>query len=204
MQRRKAPEREEKVTDTDHNYLAAVPRGVEQLTIAISLVEQDTEASVQHVHTASLLANPKVALDANEKRWNGYLKKVIRDDMPAEYNRVAAKSIVTLLSNWRAKRGALYHDGIVPSHAVGYFVGCWAWDCWRFSAGMASFFPELAKDNIRVMFDYQQPDGMIIDCIYPDASENNYRDSKPPLAAWAVNEIYEHTQDLAFVKESFS
>lgn len=43
--------------------------------------------------------------------------------------------------------------------------------------------PELAKDNIRVMFDYQQPDGMIIDCIYPDASENNYRDSKPPLAA---------------------
>ena len=52
---------------------------------------------------------------------------------------------------------------------------------------MASFFPELAKDNIRVMFDYQQPDGMIIDCIYPDASENNYRDSKPPLAAWAVN-----------------
>jgi putative isomerase len=31
---------EVKVTDTDHNYLAAVPRGVEQLTIAISLVEQ--------------------------------------------------------------------------------------------------------------------------------------------------------------------
>ena len=194
---------EVKVTDTDHNYLATVPRGVEQLTIAISLVEQDTEASAQHVHTASLLANPKVALDENEKRWNGYLKKVIRDDMPAEYNRVAAKSIVTLLSNWRAKRGALYHDGIVPSHAVGYFVGCWAWDCWRFSAGMASFFPELAKDNIRVMFDYQQPDGMIIDCIYPDASENNYRDSKPPLAAWAVNEIYEHTKDLAFVKEMY-
>ena len=59
---------EVKVTDTDHNYLATVPRGVEQLTIAISLVEQDTEASVQHVHTASLLANPKVALDENEKR----------------------------------------------------------------------------------------------------------------------------------------
>ncbi len=69
-----------------------------------------------------------------------------------------------------------------------------------------SFFPELAKDNIRVIFDYQQPDGMIIDCIYPDAFlNNNYRDSKPPaLAAWAVNEIYEHTQDLAFVKENVS
>ena len=34
------------------------------------------------------------------------------------------------------------------------------------------------------MFDYQQPDGMIIDCIYTDPSENNARDSKPPLVCW--------------------
>ena len=192
-----------KVEMGNHNYVATVPAGMKQLTAAISLVEQETEAAVQNVHTESLLANPDEALMANEGRWNGYLQKVIRTDMPAEYNRVAVKSIVTLLSNWRAKRGAVYHDGIVPSHAVNYFIGCWAWDCWRFSAAMASFFPELAKDNIRVMFDYQQPDGMIIDCIYPDASENNARDSKPPLAAWAVNEVYEHTHDLSFVREMY-
>lgn len=192
-----------KVEMGNHNYVATVPAGMKQLTAAISLVEQETEAAVQNVHTESLLANPDDALMANDGRWNGYLQKVIRTDMPAEYNRVAVKSIVTLLSNWRAKRGAVYHDGIVPSHAVNYFIGCWAWDCWRFSAAMASFFPELAKDNIRVMFDYQQPDGMIIDCIYPDASENNARDSKPPLAAWAVNEVYEHTHDLSFVREMY-
>lgn len=192
-----------KVEKNDHNYKASLSAGVKQLTVAISIVEQDTEAAVQNVHTESLLANPSAALKANDERWNGYLQKVIRADMPADYNRVAVKSIVTLLSNWRAKRGAVYHDGIVPSHAVNYFIGCWAWDCWRFSAAMASFFPELAKDNIRVMFDYQQPDGMIIDCIYPDASENNARDSKPPLAAWAVNEVYEHTHDLAFVREMY-
>ena len=72
------------------------------LTAAISIVTQDTEASVQQVHTASLLANPEASLKANEARWNGYLRKVIRPDMPAQYNRVAAKSIVTLLSNWRS------------------------------------------------------------------------------------------------------
>lgn len=186
-----------------HNYQAQVPADTRSLTIAISLLEQDTEAAVQQVQVASWLANPEPALAANEARWNGYLQKVIRQDMPHEYNRIAVKSIVTLLSNWRAKRGAVYHDGIVPSHAVNYFVGCWAWDCWRFSAAMASFFPELAKDNIRVMFDYQQPDGMIIDCIYPDASENNARDSKPPLAAWAVNEVYEHTGDVNFLREMY-
>ena len=40
------------------------------------------------------------------------------------------------------------------------------------------------------MFDYQLEDGMVIDCIFPDSTENNYRDSKPPLAAWAVDEIF--------------
>ncbi len=192
-----------RLTLDGHNYQAVVTAGTKKITLGVSLVDQDTEAAVQDIHVASLMANPASALQANEARWDGYLKKVIRDDMPYEYNRIAAKSIVTLLSNWRAKRGAVYHDGIVPSHAVNYFIGCWAWDCWRFSAAMASFFPELAKDNIRVMFDYQQPDGMVIDCIYPDASENNARDSKPPLAAWAVNEIYEHTHDIDFLKEMY-
>lgn len=186
-----------------HNYRATVEPGHSETTIAISLVEQDTELTIIQSAVASLLACPAPALQASSDRWQGYFNRVIRNDMPIEYNRVAAKSIVTLISNWRAQRGAVYHDGIVPSHAVNYFVGCWAWDCWRFSAAMASFFPELAKDNIRVMFDYQQPDGMVIDCIYPDASENNSRDSKPPLAAWAVNEIFEHNADTAFVAEMY-
>ena len=186
-----------------HNYHAIVPAGAKLLNVAISIVEQETETLAQNMHATALLASPTSILQANNDRWNGYLKKVIRKDMPEAYNRVAVKSMVTLMSNWRAKRGAVFHDGIVPSHAVNYFIGCWAWDCWRFSAAIASFFPELAKDNIRVMFDYQQPDGMVIDCIYPDASENNARDSKPPLAAWAVNEVYEHTNDLDFVKEMY-
>ena len=185
-----------------HNYKATAS-GHNEILVAVSLVEQDTELTIIQSAVAALLACPTPALQASSDRWQGYFNRVIRKDMPTEYNRVAAKSIVTLISNWRAQRGAVYHDGIVPSHAVNYFVGCWAWDCWRFSAAMASFFPELAKDNIRVMFDYQQPDGMVIDCIYPDASENNSRDSKPPLAAWAVNEIFEHNADTAFVAEMY-
>ena len=53
------------------------------------------------------------------------------------------------------------------------------------------------------MFDYQQPDGMIIDCIYTNSAENNARDSKPPLVCWAVDEIFTHNQDTAFVKEMY-
>ena len=97
----------------------------------------------------------------------------------------------------------MLHEGIVPSHAAYYFVGFWAWDTWRFSAALAKFDPKLAKDNIRAMFDYQQPDGMIIDCIYTDPAENNARDSKPPLVSWAVDEIFTHTNDTAFISEMY-
>lgn len=150
-----------------------------------------------------LLNNPTPALQANAERWEGYLTKILRKDMKPEYDRIAVKAVTTLISNWRTHRGGLLHEGIIPSHAVGYFVGFWAWDSWRFSAGTAKFDPELAKNNIRAMFDYQQPDGMIIDCIYTDPSENNARDSKPPLVCWAVDEIFTHTGDTAFVAEMY-
>lgn len=65
--------------------------------------------------------------------------------MKPEYDRIAVKSAVTLISNWRTHREGLLHEGVIPSHAVGYFVGFWAWDSWRFSAALASFAPELAK-----------------------------------------------------------
>lgn len=136
-------------------------------------------------------------------RWEGYLGRVLRPDMPAAYNRVAVKAVVTLVANWKSARGDLYHDGVVPSHAVGYFMGFWGWDSWKHAVALARFAPSLAKDQVRAMFDYQTPEGMIIDCIYSDASENNARDSKPPLAAWAVDEIFRETGDTAFVKEMY-
>lgn len=137
------------------------------------------------------------------QRWDEYLTKTLRDDMPEVYNRIAVKAVVTLIANWRSARGDLYHDGVIPSHAVGYFIGFWGWDSWKHAVALARFAPELAKDQVRTMFDYQTPEGMIIDCIYSDASENNDRDSKPPLAAWAIDAIYEATHDTAFVREIY-
>ncbi|MEG1119357.1 MAG: glycoside hydrolase [Bacteroidales bacterium] len=149
------------------------------------------------------LLKSKVYRQENLARWNGYFKSVIREDMPMEYNRIAAKSITTLIANWKSARGDLHYDGVVPSHAVGYFMGFWGWDSWKHAVALASFAPNLAKDQVRAMFDYQDKNGMVIDCIYSDKKENNNRDSKPPLAAWAVSEIYKATGDSSFVKEIY-
>ena len=185
------------------NYIAQTQPGCKKTDVAISFFVSEKELPAYEQRVQSLLHNPSQELQANADRWNGYLQKILRTDMKPEYDRIAVKSIVTLISNWRTHREGLLHEGVIPSHAVGYFVGFWAWDSWRFSAALAGFAPELAKNNIRAMFDYQLPDGMIIDCIYTNSAENNARDSKPPLVCWAVDEIFTHTQDTAFVKEMY-
>lgn len=187
---------------SEKNYKAVVPAREEDYVV-ISLFDSQEALTASLSGIDRILTNPGEALDSNRSRWEGYLTKTLRDDMPEEYDRIAVKAITTLVSNHRAARGGLLHDGIIPSHAVGYFVGLWAWDSWRFCAGAATFDPELAKNNIRAMFDYQQPDGMIIDCIYTDPAENNARNSKPPLVCWAVDKIWEATGDKAFLAEMY-
>lgn len=191
------------VKGTDNNYQAKINGSEHDTYIAISFYTGEKELSAGLQKAQLALSNPQEGLKANKERWEGYLTKILRKDMKPEYDRIAVKAVVTLISNWRTHRGGLLHEGIVPSHAAYYFVGFWAWDTWRFSAALAKFDPELAKDNIRAMFDYQQPDGMIIDCIYTDPAENNARDSKPPLVSWAIDEIFTHANDTAFISEMY-
>ncbi|MDH6341733.1 putative isomerase [Parabacteroides sp. PFB2-12] len=164
----------------------------------------DQASQRQALQKASfVLSNPAKYKKNTAERWQGYLTAALREDMPAEFDRVAVKAVMTLIANWKAARGDLYHDGVVPSHGVGYFMGFWGWDSWKHAVALARFAPLLAKDQVRTMFDYQTPEGMIIDCIYSEAIENNERNSKPPLAAWAVDAIYRETGDVQFVKEIY-
>ncbi|NBJ69511.1 MULTISPECIES: alpha-glucosidase [Clostridia] len=159
----------------------------------------------------------------NEKRWQGYLDKTFNEKTSEhypEYQKVATKSIETLMTNWRSPAGAIKHDGTIPSMSYKWFIGMWAWDSWKQAVALAEFNPELAKNNIRALFDYQitsndkvrpQDEGAIIDAIFynQDPSRGgeggnwNERNSKPPLAAWAVWNVYERTKDKKFLKEMY-
>ncbi len=165
--------------------------------------EDESERTVLIERANSILEHPQHYIKKNKERWEGYLSAALRENMPPEFDRIAAKSVVTLISNWRSPREALYNEGVVPSHAAYYFVGFWAWDSWKHAVALSRFAPELAKNQVRAMFDYQQQDGMVIDCIFPDIRDNNARDSKPPLAAWAVDAIYSQTGDMEFLREVY-
>ncbi len=143
----------------------------------------------------------------NRARWAGYLKSATSSKVAGLADevtqRVAIKAMMTLLGNWRAARGDLRHDGVIPSYSNPDFNGFWAWDSWKHAAALAHFEPELARNQMRAMFDYQDADGMIPDCVFLDKANNNWRDTKPPLAAWATLEIYRATGDAAFLAEMY-
>lgn len=123
-----------------------------------------------------------------------------------KYAEVLAKSYITLQNNWRVAAGELKHDGLFPSYHYEWFNGFWSWDSWKHAVGLSYYNTTLAKNQIRAMFDYQNEDGFVADCIYRDTiiEAHNYRDTKPPLSAWAVAKIYEKDKDIAFVKELYS
>ncbi|WP_430390482.1 MGH1-like glycoside hydrolase domain-containing protein [Dyella sp. 20L07] len=160
----------------------------------------------RHIDKPSPL-DTDAAWATNRAHWAGYLKTLDTDHVAGladdDAKHVSAKAIMTLLGNWRAARGDLHHDGVIPSYSNPDFNGFWAWDSWKHVAALAHFAPDLARDQMRAMFDYQAADGMVPDCIYLDKAENNWRDTKPPLAVWATLEIYHATGDKAFLAEMY-
>ena len=85
---------------------------------------------------------------------------------------------------------------------------------------MVHFNPEIAKDSIRALFDWQiQPNdpirpqdaGMILDLVTwnkipergGDGGNWNERNAKPSLAAWSVMEVYNVTKDKAWLEEMY-
>ncbi|XZM35073.1 MGH1-like glycoside hydrolase domain-containing protein (plasmid) [Clostridium perfringens] len=181
------------------------------------------EFNNEQVKINDLLENGDTYFNDNTNRWQNYLNKAFSNtekNSDPHYKDAAVKSIITLTTNWRSAAGAIKHDGIVPSLSYKWFVGMWAWDSWKQAVATANFDGELAKNNIRALFDYQikgddsvrpYDKGTIIDAIFYNKDEQrggeggnwNERNSKPPLAAWAVWNVYKETNDIEFLKEMY-
>jgi len=188
-----------------------------------SYILDQTEQQQLDSSVSKVLLAPEIYLNATQRRWQAYLSSFYKENKLLKNDAelvVKIKAIETLIGNWRSKAGALLHDGVSPSVTARWFNGFWAWDSWKHAYALASFHPQLAKDNIRAMFDYQvqendslrpQDHGMVIDAIFynkdaargGDGGNWNERNTKPPLASWAVWQVYQKTQDLDFIKELF-
>lgn len=171
--------------------------------------EQQAKGPVNWQQQQALLAK-------NRQAWVKRLDKGI-DKGESQFRTLAAKSMQTLVHNWRSPAGALLHDAVTPSITYKWFNGVWAWDSWKQAVALSHFDEELAKSNVLSMFDYQfteqdkirpQDAGNLPDAIFynqdpargGEGGNWNERNGKPPLAAWAVWEIYQQSHDINFVK----
>jgi len=145
------------------------------------------------------------AKEDNQLRWEKYLKITKTNSLSKEEKLILTKSICTLINNWKSAAGALRHDGLFPSYHYKWFQGFWSWDSWKHAVALVKIDVELAKNQVRAMYDYQNKDGMIADCIFRDTTieKHNWRDTKPPLSSWAIWEIYKKTQDAEFLNEMY-
>ena len=140
-----------------------------------------------------------------EEQFTALTKKLDPHWQDSTYKNLVAKTILTLQNNSRIGVGELKHRGIFPSYHYKWFLGFWAWDSWKHASAVTHYNSELAKDQIRAIYDFQLDDGFIVDCIYRDTTieKHNYRNTKPPLSAWAVWNIFKHDGDIDFVREMY-
>jgi putative isomerase len=171
----------------------------------ISVCFDQTELNQEISASSAWFLQSDQLLTANKQRWDGYLAKIfnlkINYWQDIKYRRLGVKTIETLMSNWKSAALGLPVEGVFPS--FNGFNGFWAWDSWKEAAGITHFNPELAKNTIRSMFAMQEGNGMIPDVIFNAPANNNLRDTKPPLASWAVWEIYKTTGDKTFIQEMY-
>jgi putative isomerase len=184
-----------------------------------SYFHNQIEADEEQSFIKEALVNPQVKILVSKRRWQQYLDKAMAvGKRSPTLDKIAIKAVETLNGNWRSPAGNLSHDGVTPSVTARWFNGVWAWDSWKHAYAMAHFNSDIAKENIRAMFTYQveaddalrpQDEGMVIDAIFynkdkargGDGGNWNERNTKPPLASWAVWEIYKATNDVSFIEE---
>ncbi|MFT5250424.1 MAG: putative isomerase [bacterium] len=145
-------------------------------------------------------------LSKRKSEKNAELKSLIlnKRDLFSDnkYSEVVAKANLTLQNNWRIPAGEIKHEGLFPSYHYKWFNGFWSWDSWKHAVGLSYYNTDLAKKQIKLMFEFQDENGFVADCVFRDTlvEKHNYRDTKPPLSAWAVVNIFEKDTDLEFTK----
>ncbi|WP_417624266.1 alpha-glucosidase [Paremcibacter congregatus] len=188
-----------------------------------SYVHNAEEAAAVRRRHQDILRNPAATMQASALRWQTYLSKALKPQdqkQPGNKARIAVKAVETLIGNWRSPAGEIRHGGVTPSSTFVYFSGLWPWDSWKHAYGLSYFAPDLAKSNIRALFDHQimaddplrpQDAGMIPDTVFyntmpargGDGPNWNERNTKPSLASWAVWQIYQQTGDRDFLAEMY-
>ncbi len=192
---------------TAEQHLTLAPNTSKESLVAQSFIfpEYDWSKERDRMVTVNFDTVLKKRIHEKEHQLSTLLQSADTKFKDDRYAEVLAKTLLTLQNNWRVAAGELKHQGLFPSYHYGWFHGFWSWDSWKHAVGLSYFNTDLAKEQIKAMYDFQLDDGFIVDCVYRDTTiePHNLRDTKPPLSAWAVHKVFEKDPDEEFLKEMY-
>ncbi|MGN0195291.1 MAG: MGH1-like glycoside hydrolase domain-containing protein [Candidatus Cryptobacteroides sp.] len=170
---------------------------------SVLLRGEDVPAEIERVSAV----NVDECFSQNKVRWDAAIASLLdraygKFRCDNKYRRVLVKAMITLNSNWCSPAGDILTAGSNPSY-VGFIDGIWSWDSWKIASANVFYNPEMAKDEMRTLFDYQADNGMVPDFISYNKAHNNWRDSKPPVAAWGTMNVYRETGDKEFLAQMY-
>lgn len=190
-----------------HNELKLKPKETKSYIISQSFIFpkyswDEEKNSIENVNFGNTLEK---RIEEKATQLTSLIKNSKEKYQDSIYNKALTKAHLTLQNNWRIPAGEIKHEGLFPSYHYKWFNGFWSWDSWKHAVGLSYYDTKLAKEQMRLMFHFQKNDGFIVDCVFRDTliEKHNYRDTKPPLSAWAIFKIYKKDKDLEFIKEFY-
>lgn len=143
--------------------------------------------------------------ESAETRWKEWFDKV--PNVADPYLRTFTYAWWVMANNLIQPQGRIVYEAMMPSKVN--YVGLWLWDSAMHALAFRHVDPELARNQIRAMLEFQLPDGMLPDAIYDEGviSEIDHpipaEVTKPPILAWAALKLHETAPDLDFLEEIY-
>ena len=143
--------------------------------------------------------------ESAETRWKEWFDKV--PNVADPYLRTFTYAWWVMANNLIQPQGSIVYEAMMPSKVN--YVGLWLWDSAMHALAFRHVDPELARNQIRAMLEFQLPDGMLPDAIYDEGviSEIDHpipaEVTKPPILAWAALKLHETAPDLDFLEEIY-
>ncbi|NDJ60511.1 MAG: hypothetical protein GYB67_05260 [Chloroflexi bacterium] len=145
------------------------------------------------------------AFDEAKNRWRDWFRAAppVLDKYRKQYNYA-----------WWIMRAGLMNtryfftrEALVPSKI--HYVGVWHWDQFFHALAYRHLDTKLAEDQLRILLDHQQPNGMIPDAIHDEGLITHLTlpveadVTKPPLMAWTVLKLFEKSHRVDFLQEVY-
>jgi len=144
-------------------------------------------------------------IDDAAQRWHEWFTKA--PQVEAEYQAQYYYAWWIMRAGLISTRFYTTREAMTPSMI--HYVGVWQWDAYFHALAYRHLDKHLAHDQIRIVLDHQQEDGMIPDAVHDEGAVTHLNFpvdadvTKPPLLAWAAYKLYEEDRDSEFLDEIY-